>query len=139
MTRAEALIRFPTNQDLDPVLQRWLNRYMPPPTKVRPPGYVAGGAVRERVRKRAEVQEEERKARKARVDHIVALREGSARRMRHTIWIRPPVAKSLGSRPLGLEAMKKREEARARKARVADLERLREKSRAGRAKRAMGL
>ncbi|KAJ7125497.1 hypothetical protein C8R43DRAFT_1135347 [Mycena crocata] len=51
----------------DPYLQAWLDRYMPPPPISRPPGYVAGGAVRERVRLRAE-------ARHARVKHLMDLR-----------------------------------------------------------------
>lgn len=113
---------------------------MPPPTKVRPAGYVAGGEVRERVRKRAEAREKEQKARKARVDYLVALRAAGTERRCRTIRIRPYVAlsKPLGTRPLTRQAMKRREEAQARKARVADLVRLREKSRAGKGRRAIG-
>ncbi|KAJ7147714.1 hypothetical protein C8R43DRAFT_953071 [Mycena crocata] len=51
----------------DPLLQQWLDRYIPPPTIQRPLGYVAGGLVMERVRARAE----ERAKRRA---HIIELR-----------------------------------------------------------------
>ncbi|KAJ7453602.1 hypothetical protein B0H11DRAFT_1926748 [Mycena galericulata] len=102
----------------DAVLQRWLDRYMPLPTKVRPPGYVSGGAVRERVRERA-------RARKERVDRLLALR--AAPRRRGVIITRPVLIAT--TRPPGhipgMEAWKEREERRARNARVAQLMKLR--------------
>ncbi|KAJ7434264.1 hypothetical protein B0H11DRAFT_2258568 [Mycena galericulata] len=101
----------------DPVLQRWLDRYMPLPTKVRPPGYVAGGAVQERIRQRAE-------ARKKRVDRLLALRAAC----RPGVIISRPII-AVSTRPPGhipgMEAWKQRELKRARRARVAQLMKLR--------------
>ncbi|KAJ7488631.1 hypothetical protein B0H11DRAFT_2230163 [Mycena galericulata] len=101
----------------DPILQRWLDRYMPLPTKVRPLGYVAGGVVRERVRQRAE-------ARKKRVDRLLALRAAC----RPGVIISRPII-AVSTRPPGhipgMEAWKQRELKRARQVRVAQLMKLR--------------
>ncbi|KAJ6532328.1 hypothetical protein DFH09DRAFT_1326116 [Mycena vulgaris] len=53
----------------DHALRCWLNIYRPPPTVVRPAGYVAGAAVRARVQERARVRRE-------RVKRLMRLREG---------------------------------------------------------------
>ncbi|KAJ7601307.1 hypothetical protein B0H17DRAFT_1155380, partial [Mycena rosella] len=52
-------------------LQRWLDRYIPLPAKIRPPRYAAGALVRVRVQERA-------CARRARVNHLMRAREGWA-------------------------------------------------------------
>ncbi|KAJ7441462.1 hypothetical protein B0H11DRAFT_2252032 [Mycena galericulata] len=105
----------------DAVLQRWLDRYMPLPAQVRPPGYVAGGAVRERVRERAE-------ARKKRVSLLVALRAAPHRRgviITRPIFITTPRPPGPIPGMDGVEAWKKHEAGIARKACVAHLMRLR--------------
>ncbi|KAJ7469363.1 hypothetical protein B0H11DRAFT_2238424 [Mycena galericulata] len=122
--KAETLARVSDEKPLDAVLQRWLNRYMPLPTKVRPPEYVAGGVVRKRVHKRAA-------ARKARVDHLMALR--AAPKTPGLLIIRRAPTAATSNLSGGVEDMKKRLEARARQLRVAELVRLREKGRACRA------
>ncbi|KAJ7497827.1 hypothetical protein B0H11DRAFT_2226467 [Mycena galericulata] len=118
--KRETLARKVNGQPLDALLMRWLNRYMPLPTKVRPPGYVAGGAVKERVRKRAE-------ARTARVAHLMALR--AAPKTPGLILFHPDPPIYSGDSSRCTEDLKRREDARARRIRVAELVRLREKGR----------
>ncbi|KAJ6530881.1 hypothetical protein DFH09DRAFT_1326777 [Mycena vulgaris] len=104
----------------DRELRCWLNIYRPPPVAVRPPGYVAGAAVRARVQARAEV-------RQTRVNRLLRLRKASeaARRVArlrgdYSTIIKKPLA--IFNRRAQIQKL---EEDCARKARVETLMRLR--------------
>ncbi|KAJ6457465.1 hypothetical protein DFH09DRAFT_1349648 [Mycena vulgaris] len=89
-------------------IRSWLNIYRPPPAVAKPPGYVAGAAVLARVKERA-------RARQARVNFLMQLREGWAN-VRGVIRVRR--CPSPKKPAVDVKKMAEREEARARKARV---------------------
>ncbi|KAJ7145052.1 hypothetical protein C8R43DRAFT_1130126 [Mycena crocata] len=72
----KAMKRRVLHGEMDTHLEEWVNSFKAPPRIQRPPGYSPGAAVRERV-----------KARRARLDHLMALRAGAMANRRKYIFI----------------------------------------------------